>query len=103
MLSNVDSQKMIFSIKVAFLGAAIGFSFMVCYYLTRIPDHLQSAFLRSQYIPSRLDGLGALLIYGSTTLSGLLLHLYLSIGYMKNLSVRVFQNPRGCYQVWVML
>ena len=73
MLSNVDSQKMIFSIKVAFLGAAIGFSFMVCYYLTRIPDHLQSAFLRSQYIPSRLDGLGALLIYGSTTLSGFII------------------------------
>ena len=70
-LSN--PQKVFFSLKIGFLGAAIGFSFMVWAYLSKVPDHLQSVFLRSQYEPSRLDGLSAVLIYGSTAISGFLI------------------------------
>ena len=70
MLIKNDFQKLIFCIKISALGAAVGFSFMVWYYLSIVPDHLQSAFLRSQFVPSRLEGLSALFIYGSTTISG---------------------------------
>ena len=55
------------------LGASIGFGYMVWYYLSRVPDHLQTPFLRNQYEPSRLDGLSAAFIYGSTTLSGFII------------------------------
>ena len=66
-------QKLLFSLNIAVLGAAVGFSFMVWYYLSRIPEHLQTPFLRSQYEPSRLDGLSAVFIYGSTTISGFII------------------------------
>ena len=74
MLTKLSNpQKVFFSLKIGVLGAAIGFSFMVWAYLSRVPDHLQSVFLRSQYEPSRLDGLSAVLIYGSTAISGFLI------------------------------
>ena len=66
-------QKLLISLNIAVLGAAVGFSFMVWYYLSRIPEHLQTPFLRSQYEPSRLDGLSAVFIYGSTTISGFII------------------------------
>ena len=49
MLTKLSNpQKVFFSLKIGVLGAAIGFSFMVWAYLSRVPDHLQSVFLRSQ-------------------------------------------------------
>jgi hypothetical protein len=73
MLLKINSQKLSFSIKIAVFGAATGFAFMVLHYLSRVPDHLQTAFLRSHYIPSRLDGINAMFIYGSSALSGFLI------------------------------
>ena len=73
MLLKKYPQKLLFSINIAILGGAIGFSFMVWSYLSRVPDHLQTAFLRSQFVPSRLDGINAIFIYGSSALSGFLI------------------------------
>tara|TARA_Y100000590_G_scaffold330394_1_gene375316 strand:- start:605 stop:1339 length:735 start_codon:yes stop_codon:yes gene_type:complete len=87
MLIKNDFQKLIFCIKISALGAAVGFSFMVWYYLSIVPDHLQSAFLRSQFVPSRLEGLSALFIYGSTTISGFLIA-YIFIRWL-------YEKPQG--------
>ena len=68
-----NPKKLLFSFSIAVLGASVGFAYMVWYYLSRVPDHLQTPFLRNQYEPSRLDGLSAAFIYGSTTLSGFII------------------------------
>ena len=70
---RANSQKLLFSFNIAVLGAATGFAFMVWYYLARVPDHLQTEFLRSQHEPDRLNGLSAAFIYGSTTISGFII------------------------------
>ena len=73
MINKPNLQRFLFTFNISIFGAAIGFSFMVCYYLARVPDYLQTEFLRNQHVATRLDGITAILIYGSTALSGFLI------------------------------